>query len=104
MAATPPKRPEAIQITVDWDQAGELPPVMASNVILVQQTPHEFILTFGFATPPIWLTPPTPEQIANAKTIKPHPIVRLGMSPGRVVELLQVLQQQLAAYQQTQQH
>ncbi len=98
-----PKQSEPIQITVDWDQAGELPPVMASNVFLVQHTPYEFILTFGFATPPIWLTPPTPAQIEKAKTIQPRPIVRLGMSPGRVVELLQVLQQQLAVYQQAQQ-
>jgi hypothetical protein len=104
MAATPPKPPEMIQMSIDWEQAGELPPVMASNVFLIQQTPHEFILTFGFATPPIWLGPPTSDQIEKARTIKPCPIVRLGMSPGRMVELLQVVQQQLANYQQSQKH
>lgn len=75
---------------------------MASNVFLIQQTPHEFILTFGIATPPIFATPPTPEQVAAIRSIPAKALGRVAMSPGRVVELLQLLQQQLMAHQQAQ--
>lgn len=95
------KPAEPIQLTVNWDDVGTLP-TMATNAFLVQQTPHEFILNFAFVNPPIFLKPPTPEELAKIGQVEATKIVRLAMSPGRVVELLQLLQQQLAAYQQSQ--
>jgi hypothetical protein len=98
---SPPKLPEPIQVPVNWDEAVALP-TMATNAFMVQQTPHEFMITFGFITPRAFTAPPTPEQIAKIKSIPAKAIVRLALPPGRVVELLQALQQQLAAYQQAQ--
>ena len=99
MADSPPQQ---VQLTVNWDDAGKLP-AMATNAFLVQQTPHEFILNFAFVNPPVFLKPPTAEEVAKLGRVEATKIVRLAMSPGRVVELLQLLQQQLAAYQQSQQ-
>jgi hypothetical protein len=103
MSATPPTvRPEQVQIQVDWSTADNLP-IMASNIVLVQQTPHEFILTFAATVPPIITEPITPEQARGMK-VTAQPIARIAFAPGRLVELLQTLQQQLAIFQQAQQH
>ena len=99
MSATPP--PTGLQVKVDWSAAEDLP-VMASNVFLIQQTGQEFLITFGSAVPPIFETQPTPEQLAKIKSIKAKPIIRMALTPGRAVELLQHLQQQLTAYQAAQ--
>jgi hypothetical protein len=85
---------------VDWTKT-ELPPITFSNAFMVQYTEHEFILHFGTASFPIFLTPPTPEQAAEVRTVPAHAICRLGIPPGRVVELFQMLQQCLQAYQQS---
>jgi len=69
---------------------------------LIQQTPHEFVITFGFASPPLFMKQPTAEEIAALKAIPAKTIIRLGMPPGRVVELLGLLQQQLQMYQEAQ--
>ncbi len=73
---------------------------MAANVFFIQQTGQEFIITVGFTSPPMVQGPLTAEQ---AKTLKlaPQPIVKFAMPPSRVVELLQLLNQQIALYQQT---
>lgn len=93
---------QGIQIQVTWEGLEDAP-VMAANVVMVLQTSHEFILTFGFASPPVFTTQPSIEEVKAAK-VSSKPIVRLAMPPGRIVELLQVLQQQLTAYQQAQKH
>ena len=67
----------------------------------VQQTPHEFIISFGFASPPMVQGPMTQDQAKELKIVA-QPIVRLSIAPGRVVELVQLLNQQLTAYQQSQ--
>jgi hypothetical protein len=96
MSATPPPTPPiGVTLKVDWS-AADLP-VMASNVFMIQQTGQEFLITFGSAVPPVFETTPTPEQLANLRTIKAKPIVRMALTPGRIVELLQNLQQQIAA-------
>ena len=97
MSATPPAA--GFQVRVDWSAADDLP-VMASNVFLIQQTGQEFLITFGTAVPPIFESPPTSEQLKSIQSIKAKPIVRLALTPGRIVELLGHLQQQIAAYQQ----
>jgi hypothetical protein len=100
-ATTPPAAlPPQVQLHVDWSGASNLP-VMASNVFLIQQTPHEFVVTFGVAAPPLLERPLTLEE-AQGMRIVPQPLIRLALAPGRVVELLQLLQQQILAYQQAQ--
>jgi hypothetical protein len=99
MSATPPAQ---VQIRVDWSAAERLP-ILAANLVLVQQTPHELILTFGTLAPPVTTTPITPEQ-AQGMILAAQPVARILLPPGRAVELLNALQQQLALFQQTQQH
>jgi len=96
-------QPQQVPIFITWGDAEQLP-VMACNVFAVLQTPHEFILTFGFTTPPFFAKQPTPEEVARIKTLPAKSIARISMPPGRVVELLQLLQQHLNAYQQQQKH
>ncbi len=96
-------QPQPFPVTITWEDAEQLP-VMACNVFTVLQTPHEFILTFGFTTPPLFVKQPTPEEVARIKTLPAKSIARMSMTPGRVVELLQLLQQHIAAYQQGQKH
>ena len=91
MSATPLPPPTALTLKIDWSAADDLP-VMASNIFLIQQTGQEFLITFGSAVPPIFETSPTAEQIANLSTIKAKPIIRMALTPGRIVELLQNLQ------------
>jgi hypothetical protein len=94
---------QPINIPVDWGDVQSLP-TMAANMVLVQQSPHEFTLSFGYAMLPVFEGQMTPERIKNIKSIPAKPFVKISMSPGRVVELLQVLQEQIAAYQQGQKH
>jgi len=103
MSATPPAGiPPQVQIRVDWSAADRLP-ILAANLVLVQQTPHEFILTFGALAPPVTTAPITEEQ-ARGMNLAAQPIARILLPPGRAVELLQALQQQITLFQQTQRH
>jgi hypothetical protein len=99
---TEPDKPQEQQVpvSVTWEGLDTVP-AMASNVVMVQQTPYEFVLTFGFASPPIFTKLPTPEELARIK-IQAQAVARLSMPPGRIVELVGLLQQQLAVYQQLQ--
>lgn len=92
-------RPEPIQIAIKWEGIDEVP-VMASNVFLAQFTPHEFLLMFGYAAPPVFLKPPSPQELAAIDSVQAKVVVRLSLSPGRMSELIQVLQQNMAQFQQ----
>jgi hypothetical protein len=103
MSATPPSGvPQQVQIQVDWSSAEQLP-MLAANIVMVQQGQHEFILTFGAVAPPITTVPLTVEDAKKIK-LKAQAVARLVLSPGRVVELIEVLRQQLNAFQQVQRH
>jgi hypothetical protein len=102
MSAAPPSGPEIatqVQVQIDWSVAEKLP-VMAANVFFIQQTGQEFIITVGFTSPPMVQGPLTAEQ-AKALKLTPQPIVKFAMPASRVVELLQLLNQQIALYRQT---
>jgi hypothetical protein len=103
MSATlPPGFPAQVQVQLDWSAAEKLP-VMAANVFFIQQTGQEFIITLGFASPPIIQGPLTAEQAKGLK-LAPQPIARFAVPPSRAVELLQLLNQQIALYQQSEKH
>jgi hypothetical protein len=87
---------------VDWSAVDQVP-MQPANVIMVQQGQHEFIITFGAVAPPISATPITLEQAKSMK-LKAQVVGRIVLAPGRVVELIEVLRQQLTFYQQTQKH
>jgi hypothetical protein len=92
-------QPEQIQIQAEWLDASELIPIFA-NVFAVQPVKNEFILTFGCATPPIFSKPLTVDEARRMK-IKIKPSVRIGMTPDRIIEFIQLLQTQLKAYSDT---
>ena len=96
----PAAPPQQLKITPVWERLEEQP-AMATNAFLLQQTGHEFILTVGFAALPFFAKP---EDAANVKTIQPQTHARLVLTPGRVVELVNMLQQGLAQYQAQQKH
>ena len=90
---------EPKQVAITWEGVDELP-VMACNVFVAQFTPHEFLLLFGYASTPVFLKPPSPEEIAAINSVPAKVVVRLSLSPGRMSELIQVLQQNMAQFQQ----
>ena len=90
---------EPKQIAIKWENVDELP-VLACNVFVAQFTPHEFLLQFGYASAPIFLKPPSPQEIAAIDSVPAKVVVRLSLSPGRMNELIQVLQQNMAQFQE----
>ena len=92
---------QSVQLGLDWKNIEE-PTVMFSNVFLIQFTDQECVLTFGSARPPVFGGPATPEEIAKVKALPVKPIVTLGMPVSRVVELVQLLQQNLQQHFQKQ--
>ena len=98
--------PEQIEIRVNWDESRGMP-ISFSNVFLIQQTPSEFYLTFGVVEAPfIGTQAPTPAEVEQIKRdgVRAKPLIRLALPPQRMVELLQLIQAQLAQFQQTQRH
>ncbi|MBF6571248.1 MAG: hypothetical protein IVW54_20485 [Candidatus Binataceae bacterium] len=97
----PPNPPQQVQVTVTWHGVEDQHPAMAANAFLLQQTGQEFILSIGFASLPYFADP---QDAAKMKTVAAKPIARITMAPGRVVELIQVLQQGMAQYQAQHKH
>lgn len=97
----PPTPSQAVEVTVTWHGIEDQYPALAANSFLLQQTGQEFILSLGFAAFPFFADP---NDAAKVKTIAAKPIARIAMTPGRAVELVQVLQQGLAQWQAQQKH
>lgn len=96
-----PKLDQPREVAIRWDKA-ESVPVMACNVVLAQHTSQEFVLTFGYASLPVFTTPPTQEELESIQSVQANVVARVGMTPGRVVELIQVLQKNLQTFQEQQ--
>ena len=75
---------------------------MAVNTFLLQQNGQEFVLGMGFAAAP-FLEKPEIEG-PQLKSITAQVVARVSMTPGRVVELIGLLNQGLAQYQAQQKH
>jgi hypothetical protein len=99
MAGSPGAPPT--QVTITWHDIEEKLPAMAVNAFLLQQTGQEFVLSLGFAAFPYLADP---REAANVRTVAAQPIARISMSPGRAVELMNVLQQGIAQWQAQQPH
>ena len=98
MAEQPPLIAEQVQIPAKWIEDPSVP-VYFANAFAAQPVQNEFILTFAVAAPPVFTKAITKEDAAKlVVTIKPT--VRIGMTPDRVIELIQLLQTQLNAYSQ----
>jgi hypothetical protein len=93
------ENPQAIKISGRWVENVDTP-IHFSNAFAVSPVSNEFILTFGCAIPPVVTPDMTPAEVAKLK-MPIKPLVRIGMTPERVIELIQLLQAQLNAYSHT---
>lgn len=96
------EQPESIDVPIAWVGLDEAPVVVA-NQFLIQHQPNEFTLTVGQMTPPPLLGTPE-EKAEQARQIDYVPIrvlVRLGLSPTRLRELIAVLQGNLDLHDKT---
>jgi hypothetical protein len=98
MAGAPPPA-QQIQIQAEWLDPNEVTTYYA-NFCAVIPIKDEFVLTFGVGVPPIIAKPLTPDQVKQLK-FQIKPVVRIGMTPGHLIELLQLIQTQLNLYNQT---
>ena len=90
----------AIQKTVKvkWGDLEKIP-IYFSNHALIQNIQNEFILTFGQMTGPMFLTPPTKEELDALDSVTITPIFRVAMTPDRLIELIGALELNLRKFQ-----
>ena len=81
-----------------WEFPEDLVSGYATN-ILVQASDQEFYLSFFEAMPPIILSP---EDAQNLEGVRAECIARIIISPDRMVKFVEVMQQQLDAFNQKQ--
>jgi len=69
-------------------------PVVFTNLMVVQNLDKEFILTFGQYSPPLLLGKPgeVTEQLDNVPYVPVKVVARVGMTPNRMRELIEILQ------------
>jgi hypothetical protein len=91
--------PVQIQIAGKWLEDNSIP-IHFCNAFSVSPIKNEFILTFACAIPPVIDQGMKPEDLAKL-TVNVKPLVRIGMTPDRVIELIGLLQSQLKNYSQT---
>ena len=101
--------PTQIQISMIWPNVQDLP-VLRANQFLGQfgsgpdGMPEEFVLTVGYAAPPVVLGSPQEQaaSLAALGAVSVSGLSRVSMSRARLGELIQLLQQGAAAYDQAQ--
>jgi len=69
-------------------------PIVFSNIMIVQHEQKEFILTFCQYSPPLTLGPPEAqvEQMKSMPYVPVKVVARIGLTPQRMTELIQILQ------------
>ena len=96
---------QGIQIPMAWVGVEEVP-IFFANQAVCQFQQNEFILTFGQMSPPAILGATEEERVEQAAQI-PYvpikPLARLGLTEGRLRELIAVLEANLRNYEQYQQ-
>ena len=75
-------------------------PILFANLVVAQHIGEEFVITFGQYTPPLALGPDPVEQLKNTPYVPVKVVARVGMTPQRLQELIEVLQTNLKNWQQ----
>jgi hypothetical protein len=89
--------PAPVQVTVHWDNNDlAAHPVQAANAFILQGAGHEVVFTIGFAVPPFYASP---VDAAKVRSIPAKTIARIALTPARMAEIVQIMQQALAAVQ-----
>ncbi len=79
----------------------DVKPVFFCNQFLIQHHANEFVLTLGTMVPPPLFKAPTEQQAEKLKEVNVNTVVRVGMSPDRMLQLIEILQINFKKYQAT---
>lgn len=88
-------------VGVRWVGLDDMP-IYLANQFVIQNVQTEFILTFGHATGPLFLTTPTKEELEKIESVDVKPLFRVGMTADRLIELIGILEMNLRKYQNKQ--
>lgn len=77
-------------------------PILFVNDFVVQHHAAEFFITFSQVQPPIIIGTPEErrEQARHITSVPARVVVRIGLTPHRMTELIRVLQANLQMYEQ----
>lgn len=75
-------------------------PIYFCNQFAIQHVQNEFVLTLGSTTGPFILRPLTKEEADALTSVAVKPVIRIGMTPDRLMELIGILEVNLRKYQQ----
>lgn len=95
------EEPQRRAIRLLWVDV-EAKEIIFANQLLVQHVGSEFVITFGQATPPPIVGTPEEqaEMLERVEFVPVKTVARLGLTAQRMTEFVQVLQQNLSAYEQ----
>ena len=85
-------------IKVDWGRAQE-EPVQAVNVFAAQANPHFHLLNLGFIAPPVAVDQEDARRINRLKSIQPHVVARIFLTPDDMQKLVQILSDNIESRQ-----
>lgn len=91
---------QIFEVPLEWHFPDSIISRYATNLV-VQNTEHEFILSFFEFNPPIVLGTPEErrEQIEKLETVRGECVARIIVSPERLPNFINVLQDNLKRYQ-----
>ncbi len=105
MAEEQPPEVEARSVPVVWVGTEDLP-VQFVNQFVGVVAPDEVFLTLGSLVPPPILGETEEERraaVEDIQFVQVKPVARIALTPARLQQLIQVLQQTLANYERQQQ-
>lgn len=93
------KHDQGVQLPIEWYVPEDLLSCYANNIV-VQQTPHEFIISFFETLPPLIIgsLEEQKHQLEGLKSIRAKCVARILVNPNRMGEFIQALQQTYAGY------
>lgn len=99
MSGKPKKQVDQVSLPVSFVTPDELKSTYATNLV-VQHTEHEFIISFYEARPPILLGAPADvrAKLQTVGEVKAVCVARVVVSPNRMADFIQVMQQNLATF------
>jgi hypothetical protein len=98
------KHDEPLSVPLVWTDNPDSPIMFANQILIQHPTSYsEFILSFGqVAPPPILTIEQTEKFLGDSPEVEVKTIVRLGVTPERLVEFIKVLQTGYRNYQEAQ--
>ena len=93
------REPEAVALRLEWHVPEDMACQYATNLV-VQQSEHEFIISFFNAPPPILIGSPEEirDQLQQLGSVRADCVARIIVASSRMPEFVQVLQDGLKKY------